>query len=165
MNPVLNQVIGGWQVVGITTILSGQYLNPSFSGVDPANTNQFGGRPDCVGNGNIGGIGAVRAGQAMYNLSAFQLPTSGRGYYGNCGRSVFPGPERTSGTLGLFKNFTLHEGVRLQIQWQLFNAWNHPTSGTATPTSPPELWRMFLRWWRSADVVWRANRLLARPDG
>ncbi len=130
MNPVLNQVIGGWQVVGITTMLSGQYLNPSFSGVDPANTNQFGGRPDCVGNGNIGGIGGlVRSGQSMYNLSAFQLPTGGRGYYGNCGRSALVGPGKNLWNAGLFKNFMLKEGVRLQIQWQLFNAWNHANFG------------------------------------
>lgn len=52
INPALNQVIGGWLVIGITTMLSGQYLNTSFSGIDPANASQSGGRPGCVGNGN-----------------------------------------------------------------------------------------------------------------
>jgi Carboxypeptidase regulatory-like domain len=138
MNPVANTVLGGWEVVGITTMLSGQYLSPSFSGIDPANTNQFGGRPDCVGNGNLGGIGdLVRAGQPMWNLSAFSLPgdpnaTVGRGYYGTCARSVLQGPGRNLWNAGLTKNIMLHEGVRMQIQWELFNAWNHPNFGNGT---------------------------------
>jgi len=130
INPVLNQVIGGWQVVTLTSMLSGQFLSPRFSGVDPANTGQYGGRPDCVGNGNIGNIGtSVMAGQPMWNLNAFQVPTGGRGYYGNCGRSVLTGPGKNLWNAGLTKNFMLHEGVRLQIQWELFNAWNHPNWG------------------------------------
>ena len=65
----------------------------------------------------------------MYNINAFQVPASGRGYYGNCGRSVLVGPGKNLWNAGLFKNFILHEGVRLQIQWELFNAWNHANFG------------------------------------
>ncbi|HUX11093.1 MAG TPA: TonB-dependent receptor, partial [Terriglobia bacterium] len=130
LNPVLNQIIGGWQVVGITTMVTGLYLSPAFSGTDPANTNQYGGRPDCIGNGNLGNIGSlVRAGQPMFNLSAFALPAGGRGYYGNCARFGLVGPGTNLWNAGLSKNFMLHEGVRLQIQWELFNAWNHANFG------------------------------------
>lgn len=138
LNPVLNGFIGGWQVNGITTMYTGQYLNPTFSGVDPANTDQFSGRPDCVGDPNIGSIGnLVRANQPMWNVSAFSLPQAGRGYYGNCARSVLVGPGTSLWNAGLSKNFMLHEGVRLQIQWQLFNAWNHPnfSNGNTNITS------------------------------
>ncbi|HET7214522.1 MAG TPA: carboxypeptidase regulatory-like domain-containing protein [Terriglobia bacterium] len=130
INPVLDGIIGGWEVLGITTLYTGQYLDPSFSGFDPANTNQFSGRPDCVGNANIGSISdLVRAGQPMWNLSAFSVPQAGRGYYGNCARSVLIGPGKNLWNAGLSKNFLLREGVRLQIQWELFNAWNHPNFG------------------------------------
>lgn len=130
INPVLNQVIGGWQVVGIASMYTGIYLDPRFSCTDPANTNQYGGRPDCIGNGNIGNIGdLVRAGQPMFNISAFALPAQGRGYYGNCARRGLVGPGTNLWNAGLSKNFILHEGVRLQIQWELFNAFNHPNFG------------------------------------
>jgi hypothetical protein len=65
----------------------------------------------------------------MWNINAFARPATGRGYYGNCGRSVIVGPGKNLWNAGLFKNFMLHEGVRLQIQWELFNAWNHPNWG------------------------------------
>jgi hypothetical protein len=127
MNRVANGVLGGWEVVGITTMLSGQYLSPSFSGVDPANTGQYSGRPDCVGNGNIGNItDLIKQGLPMWNINAFQVPAQGRGSYGNCGQGVLVGPPTDLWNAGLSKNFVLREGMRLQIQWELFNAWNHP---------------------------------------
>ncbi|HET7102176.1 MAG TPA: hypothetical protein VFJ52_13570, partial [Terriglobia bacterium] len=133
MNPVANTVLGGWEVVGITTILSGQYLSPAFSGVDPANTNQFSGRPDCVGNGNIGDVRSrIKSGLPMWDQTAFLLPADGRGSYGNCARSVLYGPGRNLWNAGLTKNIMLHEGVRMQIQWELFNAWNHANFGNGT---------------------------------
>jgi hypothetical protein len=138
MNRVANGVLGGWEVVGITTMLSGQYLSPSFSGVDPANTNQYSGRPDCVGNGNIGNItGLIKQGLPMWNINAFQVPAQGRGSYGNCGRGVLVGPTTNLWNAGLSKNFVLREGMRLQIQWELFNAWNHPnfSSGDTSVTN------------------------------
>ncbi len=111
INPVLDGVIGGWQVLGITTILAGQYLDPQFSGVDPANTNQFGGRPDCVGAANIGSIASlVRSQQPMWNLSAFSLPQSGRGYYGTCGRSVLTGPGKNLWNAGTFQELHASRG-------------------------------------------------------
>src|SRR5437867_8177219 len=48
-----NCILGGWQLSGITTMSTGKRLSPSFSGTDPANTNQFGGRPDRVKDGNF----------------------------------------------------------------------------------------------------------------
>ena len=54
-SPFLNKVVSGWQVAGITTMLTGPRTSAWFSGVDPANTNQFGGRPDRVGDGNLSG--------------------------------------------------------------------------------------------------------------
>jgi len=44
---------------GASTIASGDYFAPQFSGSDPSNTNTFGGLPDCIsGNGNISGDGS-----------------------------------------------------------------------------------------------------------
>jgi hypothetical protein len=53
MPAVANAIAGGWELAGITTMLTGPRLSPAFSGTDPANTNQFGGRPDRIGDGNF----------------------------------------------------------------------------------------------------------------
>jgi Carboxypeptidase regulatory-like domain/TonB dependent receptor len=126
MNRVANAILGGWQVNGITTMLSGQLISPGFSGVDPANTNQFGGRPDRIGDGNIDNMrDRIKAGLPMWDLSAFATPQNGRGSYGNSGRNVLVGPGLNLWNAGLSKNFMLTESARLQFRWELFNAFNH----------------------------------------
>ncbi|MGA3164978.1 MAG: TonB-dependent receptor [Terriglobia bacterium] len=125
MNRVTDVALGGWQVNGITTMYSGAYMNPSFSGRDPANTNQFSGRPDCVGDPSIGNMRSnIKQGLPMWNVNAFAEPQAGRGSYGNCGRGMLTGPGLDKWNAGLSKNFMLREGMRLQIRWELFNAWN-----------------------------------------
>lgn len=127
LNRVGNAILGGWQLNGITRMVSGQYLNPTFSGVDPANTNQFSGRPDRIGDGNIGDIrNRVKAGLPMWDVTAFVRPQAGRGSYGNSGRWVLVGPGQQVWNAGLSKNFYLTEGgARFQFRWELFNAFNH----------------------------------------
>ncbi len=126
MNRVANAILGGWQVNGITTMLSGELLSPGFSGVDPTNTNQFGGRPDRIGDGNLGDMRErIKAGLPMWDQSAFVVPQNGRGSYGNSGRAVLVGPGMNLWNAGLSKNFMLTESARLQFRWELFNAFNH----------------------------------------
>ena len=129
----LNQVVSGWQVAGITTMLTGPRISASFSGVDPANTNQFGGRPDRVGDGNLSGSmrDLIENHSPIFDESAFVVPASGRGYYGNSARNVLTGPGTKTWNLAAAKNFYLFgERSRLQIRCELFNAFNHPNFGT-----------------------------------
>jgi hypothetical protein len=125
-----NAILGGWQVNGITTMLSGQYVSPSFSGVDPANTNQFTGRPDRLGDGNIGDMrNRIRAGLPMWDAGAFAVPAAGRGSYGNSGRFVLVGPGTQLWNAGLSKNVRLTDKARLQFRWEVFNALNRANFG------------------------------------
>jgi hypothetical protein len=134
MHRAANAILGGWQFNGITTMLSGQLLSPTFSGVDPANTNQTSGRPDRVGDGNIGDIrDRVKAGLPMWDVSAFVVPQAGRGFYGNSGRWVLVGPGNQTWNAGLSKNFYLTEaGTRFQFRWEMFNAFNHANFGAGS---------------------------------
>jgi carboxypeptidase family protein/TonB-dependent receptor-like protein len=127
LNRVGNAILSGWQLNGITTMISGQYLNPTYSGVDAANTNQTSGRPDRIGDGNIGDIRErIKAGLPMWDVTAFIRPQAGRGYYGNSGRWVLVGPGSQLWNAGLSKNFYLADGkARFQFRWELFNAFNH----------------------------------------
>lgn len=92
---VPNLMLGGWQLSGLTTMLSGAFRSPGFSGVDPANTNQFSGRPDRIGNGNLDSGSMrdlIKAHESIWDPSAFVVPASGRGYYGNSARYILTGP-------------------------------------------------------------------------
>jgi hypothetical protein len=124
----VNWIIGGWQISGITTFMTGQRLSPSFSGVDPANTNEFGGRPDRIGDGNFDSgemRDRIRSREPILDLSAFVRPEGERGAYGNSARYILTGPgERTWNTV-LAKNFPIKaERARLQFRWEMFNAFN-----------------------------------------
>ncbi|HEY3840287.1 MAG TPA: TonB-dependent receptor, partial [Bryobacteraceae bacterium] len=126
---VFNKLVSGWQIAGTTLIQSGPFLSPSFSGVDPTNTNQFSGRPDRIGDGNTGGSlgGLIDNHQPIFNRSAFLVPASGRGYYGNSARSVLVGPSSSNWNAIVAKNFYLFsERARAQLRCELYNAFNHP---------------------------------------
>jgi hypothetical protein len=127
-----NWVIGGWQVAGITTFLTGQRLSPSFSGTDPANTNQFGGRPDRVGDGNLDSgdmRDLIKNRQPIFDSGAFVRPATGRGFYGNSARYVLTGPGEAVWNTVLSKNFPIKERARFQFRWEMFNAFNRPNFG------------------------------------
>jgi hypothetical protein len=131
MPTVAEGILGGWQVAGITTMLTGQRLSPSFSGNDPANTNQFGGRPDRVGDGNFDAgdmRDSIKSRNPVFDRDAFLVPETGRGFYGNSARYVLTGPGEIVWNFVLAKNFYIgeNERSRFQFRWEMFNALNRP---------------------------------------
>ena len=130
MSRPLDHVIGGWQFAGITTMLSGARLSPGYSNADPAFTNQFSGRPDRIGNGNFDSgemRDSIKSGLPIFDRSAFLLPTTGRGFYGNSARSILIGPGQAIWNVGLHKNWKLaNERAAFQFRWEMFNAFNRP---------------------------------------
>jgi hypothetical protein len=133
-----NAILGGWQLSGITTMSTGRRLSPSFSGVDPANTNQFGGRPDRIADGNLDSgdmRDRIKAGLAIFDAGAFVEPANGRGSYGNSGRNILTGPGAQTWNIVLAKNFPFGELARLQFRWELFNAFNRANFGAFPSTN------------------------------
>ncbi len=130
LSGIANYVIGGWQLSGITTMVTGPRLSAYFSGVDPANTNQYWGRPDRVGDGNFDSSDMrdrIKNGQPIFDINAFVAPEQGRGSFGNAARSILTGPGTMNWNVVLAKNFPiLQERARLQFRWELFNAFNRP---------------------------------------
>jgi hypothetical protein len=124
-----NWIIGDWQLSGITSFLTGQVLSPAFSGTDPANTNQFGGRPDRIGDGNFDSgemRDRIKARQPIFDQSAFVRPATGRGSYGNSARNILTGPGEAIWNVVVSKNFPVKERARFQFRWEMFNAFNRP---------------------------------------
>ncbi|MGH9629487.1 MAG: hypothetical protein ACRD7E_14290, partial [Bryobacteraceae bacterium] len=123
-------ILGGWQLAGITTMVTGQRLSPAYSNSDPANTNQVSGRPDRIGDGNLDSgqmRGLIRSRLPIFDSSAFVLPAAGRGFYGNSARYILTGPGESTWNTGLHKNWKLGgERAQMQFRWEMFNAFNRP---------------------------------------
>jgi hypothetical protein len=123
-NPVLNAVLGQWELSGITNFRSGMPINITTSG-DLANVitggqraNATGVKPGKVDPRSNGLIGFIR--------EAYSTPA--RGTFGNLGRNVQGGFGINNWDLGVNKNFAisrLGEGSRLQIRAEFFNVFNH----------------------------------------
>ncbi len=122
-----DKFIGGWQLNGIATLLSGFPVTPQVgsnrSGDGdtrnpdrPSYSTTFSG-PIVEGNPN-----------QWFNPNAFVLPTAGT--YGNVGRGVLTGPGLADLDVSLFKNIAITERVKLQIRSEFFNALNHANFGT-----------------------------------
>jgi hypothetical protein len=131
-NPVLNTVIGGWQLNGILARQSGRPFTPTSS----VNTCNCGGasRPDRIGSGVL--PSGERRVERWFDVNAFVIPT---GFvFGNSGRNILAGPSLFAWDFSLFKNFQVSERLRVQFRFESFNFTNHTNfglPGTAIGTS------------------------------
>lgn len=124
-NGVLANVIGGWQVTGITTISTGRpftvFLQNGVNNGAPSWPNRIAdGRRDDANR------------ELWYDPTAFVRPAlnaQGFGGYGNSARGVLYAPGHTNFDASLMKDFTLYESVKLRFQVDAFNLFNHPSFG------------------------------------
>lgn len=127
LNPVAEQILGGWQVNSIVTMLSGFPITPL------AGSNRSGDgdtrNPDRVSL-NTAFTGPVITGNPTqwYNPNAFVLPIAGT--YGTIGRGVYSGPGLADADISLFKNISFNERFHLQFRAETFNTLNHVNFGT-----------------------------------
>ena len=137
------QVLGGWQLGGIATLMSGTPFtvfdsnDVSAQGSAPEITGFSAQRPNLVGNPNHG----PQSVEAWLNASAFQrLDTiTNAGQFGTEGRNVNIGPAYANWDFGAAKNFRLAESKHLQFRAEFFNILNHtnfrlPDSDISSPT-------------------------------
>jgi hypothetical protein len=117
-------LLGGWQVSGIVLLQTGQRFTPSFTGVDPSNTQNIGGRPDRIANGNL--PQDERSLNRWFDAAAFAVPPGNAGRFGTSGIGVLEGPGTANVNLGLFKSVPLGEQRRLEFSLSATNAMNHP---------------------------------------
>ncbi len=123
-NNVLNrQLLGGWQVSGITTFQSGAPFTVYNSSADFSGFNQFSDRPDVVGSGKI--TQDNRNPDAAFDTTFFsKTPPTGR--VGTSGRDQYYGPGLANYDFSAAKSFPLGlERLHLQLRGDLFNIFNH----------------------------------------
>ncbi len=114
---VTNFLVGGWQINGIYTYLSGRPFTPQYSSADVAQQ-----RPDIVGDPYAN----IPAGLA-FNPAAFARPVarpSDPNFFGNAGRNILTGPSFNSMDMSLMKNVRIKERLKVQFRWEVFNVLN-----------------------------------------
>ncbi len=120
----LNQIIGGWTVNGISTYMSGEPFAVR-SGVLTSNAAHESRAVVTDPNlrarlQNIPGI----AGPVLFaNTDGFALPLPGQN---GSGRNIFTAPGYYNLDIGLIKQFSITERVKLDFRTEMFNVLNHP---------------------------------------
>jgi hypothetical protein len=99
-------------VAGVTVAGTKQWLNPKafISTVDPTTG-------DCYTD-------QVGVAPSVDNPAICQ--------FGNSGRNSVRGPHFTDSDINITKTFPIHDGIKLRIDTQLFNAFNHPNFALPT---------------------------------
>ncbi len=126
------QVLGGWQVSGITTLQSG--LPFEITATDLSNTGGIHTQvADRICDGNL--PSDQRSLARWFGTSCFTQPATGR--LGNSGRDILRAPGTANFDLSAFKRFPFGEQRWVQFRTDFFNAFNHAnfTTGNQAVTS------------------------------
>jgi hypothetical protein len=132
-----HNLLGGWQVSGITVAQSGQPFTV---------TNGLGSFGDNAGVGNGVATAAshpdllsdpkagftpnqdpTQRGPLFYNPNAFKAPTGLT--FGNVGRNTLTLPGRLNFDFGVFKRFAINESAGFEFRAETFNLFNHTQYG------------------------------------
>jgi Carboxypeptidase regulatory-like domain/TonB dependent receptor/TonB-dependent Receptor Plug Domain len=117
---VLNGVVGGWQLSGITTLTTGRPFSVSLqTGVN----NGAPSWPDRIGSGRLDDPSV----DLWFNPADFVAPPQNT--YGNAGRGILYGPGHVNFDTSLSKRFTLVGSSNVEFRWDVFNLFNHPGFG------------------------------------
>ena len=124
------KIITGWQLNGITTLLSGFPFTPQ------AGSNRSGDgdtrNPDRPSvNPTFSGPVVLKRQTQWFDPNAFILPIAGT--YGNLGRGTLRGPGLANVDLSLLKNTAISERFGLQFRAEFFNALNHTNLAAPNP--------------------------------
>jgi hypothetical protein len=115
-------LLGGWQMNGIFSSYSGTPFNVTSAGTSlnaPGNSQVA----DQV-KGEVSILGGAGPGQAFFDPLAYAPVTAVR--FGNSGLNSLRGPGVVNLDLGLFREFSATERVKIQFRAESFNASNTP---------------------------------------
>lgn len=151
LHPVLNGVVGGWQITGASKFQSGLYLTPFYVGADPMGLFPGTGQqlPDRIADGNLPREQrSPFTGRAFFDTAAFVCPGGSSinglpnllsagcpqstpqnvGRYGNSSPNIIEGPGINTWNMSIGKEFGLpREGASVDFAAWIANPWNHPT--------------------------------------
>jgi len=122
---LMAKTIGGWQVNGILTLMSGLPMTFNASGAS-LNTPGAQQTADQVAPVTIlDGINTPsKGGSAWFSIASFSQPTGVR--FGNTGRNIMSGPGFFNVDASLFKIFNFTERMKMEIRGEAFSVTNTP---------------------------------------
>jgi hypothetical protein len=137
-NRVADEILGGWELSGVTSYQSGFPFNVSYS--ENLNNEGLGEIPDRICNGKL----SNRSIQEWFNPACFVSPipaslqsTYSYGFQGNAARGILRGPHLTNCNIGMMKDFTTYEKQYLQFRCEFYNAFNNVAFGAPASTVGP----------------------------
>jgi hypothetical protein len=116
INRLLDAGIGGWEITGIYSFVSGAPLTFDVPGATLGNG--YDTRPNLVGSLTAPNKGAA----GWFNASALAAPASYA--YGNSGMGILDAPAFRGLDMALLKNFHITEPTYFQFRWEVFNVPN-----------------------------------------
>jgi hypothetical protein len=123
----VNELIGNWQLGGVTILQSGPFLTPYEESTDPAGTNILSTigetRADIVPHQSL--YAQHRTASQWFNTNAFSVPAANRGYFGTAGVGSVVGPGTDNFSMSLMKSFSLREQSKFQFGVEAANVFNH----------------------------------------
>jgi Carboxypeptidase regulatory-like domain len=127
-NLLAHEILGGWQISGVTVAEKGVPLYITYTGPDVVGLACcFTNRPNLVSK-----VTYPKTTGAWFSSSSYAAPTapwaggSNQGF-GNAGKDSAVGPGIFNWNLSLFKSIpiTAHEGPRIELRFETFNTFNH----------------------------------------
>ncbi len=133
-SPLLERLLGGWQIAGFTTIQSGRPFTV-YSGFDTFSS-VVNSTADCRGCARGDGrvFDDARTGFKFYfaETERARFTTPAAGELGNTGRNFFRGPGAFNMDASLLKRTRLNERFTLELRADMTNLTNTPTFGFPT---------------------------------
>jgi hypothetical protein len=122
------EVLGGWEISGITSIMTGLPLFITYTGPDTVGLgSNFTNRPDKVAH-----VTYPKTASKWFDPTAYAdpIPAWAAGTnqgFGNAGKDSAVGPGQFNWNLSLFKEFpiTSQEGTHFELRFESFNTFNH----------------------------------------
>ncbi|PWU05569.1 MAG: TonB-dependent receptor [Terriglobia bacterium] len=139
-NPVVDTVLGGWELNAINTANTGNPINVFYA---PSAANDVTGltqdwRGQAFLRPNVSGSGIDQSKAAMINTYfagyTFTTPAASAPF-GSLGRNAFRAPGLVQWDLGVNKRFRITERFALQFRSEFFNVLNHTNFGLPNQTS------------------------------
>lgn len=128
-NALARNLLGGWQISGITTAQDGNPVNVTYSpdtlGLGGADNRDTTNRPNLVNP-----VSYPHRQLAWFNTSAFGAPVApwdggpNQGF-GTAAKDTIVGPGLFNWNLSLFKQFRITEGTSFQFRAESYNTFNH----------------------------------------
>jgi len=126
---LVNTLLGGWEISGITTFQTGTPFSVSDGLFNAGVGNGIGSGSFLDQIGNPGAIPSLTSspagvyGPLLFNPAAYAAPQGLS--FGTSGRNSLNNPSRTNFDMGLFKHFAFTEAKALEFRAEAYNVFNH----------------------------------------